>query len=165
MSSPRVLTRPRKIATGVATAAVGASFALLTLTACGGEQDVTDTATSSAAVAPASPNASAPVVAGRKPATTPATSRTTTSSGATASETGGPGTQCGTVPGPDGALTVTILAGDVSCETADEIGVEYGPKIATGTQHEVSGWTCGPSQLRGVLSACQKGKSVIGFAP
>ncbi|MDV7101584.1 hypothetical protein R4227_16030 [Gordonia amicalis] len=77
----------------------------------------------------------------------------------------GPGATCGTIPGPDGALRVLILAGDVDCDQAKTIGGEYGPKIVSGTQQSVSGWTCGPSQLQGVLAACQKDTTVIGFAP
>ncbi|MEO9329098.1 hypothetical protein [Gordonia aurantiaca] len=164
MPSPRVLTRPRKSATGLA-AVAGASLALLTLTACGEGQDVTDTSASATAAVEqqAGPSTSPPVVAGRKPVSKPATSSAASAAGTSAA--GGPGTECGTIPGPDGALTVTILAGDVACATAKEIGDEYGPKIATGAQHKVSDWTCGPSQLTGVLAACQKDTSVIGFAP
>ncbi|SDU69927.1 hypothetical protein [Gordonia westfalica] len=154
--------------TRVAATAVGLSLALLTLSACGAEQDVTDTSANSAAASaeqPAdAPSTSAPVVAGRKPASTRADS-VTQSADAGDSGQSGPGSTCGTIPGPDGALRVLILAGDVDCDQAKSVGDAYGPKIVTGSQQSVSGWTCGPSQLQGVLAACQKDTTVIGFAP
>ncbi|GAA12817.1 MULTISPECIES: hypothetical protein [Gordonia] len=163
----------RAIASGarVATTALGLSLALFTLSACGSEQDVTDTSASggNGAVASAeqpadAPSTSAPVVPGRKPASARPNSVT---SGADADEStqGGPGTTCGSIPGPDGALRVLVLAGDVDCDQAKSIADEYGPKIVTGTQQSVGGWTCGPSALQGVLAACQKDTTVIGFAP
>lgn len=154
--------------TRLATTALGLSLALFTLSACGEEQDVTDTAGTGAqasAEQPAdAPSTSAPVVAGRKPASTRAES-VTPRADADDSTRSGPGATCGTIPGPDGALRVLILAGDVDCDQAKTIGGEYGPKIVSGTQQSVSGWTCGPSQLQGVLAACQKDTTVIGFAP
>ena len=132
------------------------------LVACGAEQDVTTASSTSQAVAAESGSPSAeqpatsPVVPGRKPVST-------TTSSATASDDSD--TTCGTIPGPDGALRVMILAGDVSCDSARTIATQYGPKITTGQQQSVAGWTCAPSQLEGVLAACQKGTAVIGFAP
>lgn len=157
--------------TRLATTALGLSLALFTLSACGSEQDVTDTSANAGnSAAPAAeqpagtPSTSAPVVAGRKPASTLAES-VTPRADADDSARSGPGATCGTIPGPDGALRVLILAGDVDCDQAKSIGGEYGPKIVSGTQQSVSGWTCGPSQLQGVLAACQKATTVIGFAP
>ncbi|TSD94715.1 hypothetical protein FOV72_16020 [Gordonia rubripertincta] len=160
----------RAIASGarVATTALGLSLALFTLSACGSEQDVTDTSANNAAASaeqPAdAPSTSAPVVPGRKPASARADS-VTPRADADESTGSGPGTTCGRIPGPDGALRVLILAGDVECDDAKSVADDYGPKIVTGAQQSVSGWTCGPSQLQGVLAACQKDATVIGFAP
>ncbi|WP_084813223.1 hypothetical protein [Gordonia sp. CNJ-863] len=157
--------------TRVATTALGLSLALFTLSACGAEQDVTDTSASAGDSAAASaeqpadaPSTSAPVVPGRKPASARADS-VTPGADAEGSTRGGPGATCGSIPGPDGALRVLILSGDVDCDKATSIAGEYGPKIVSGAQQSVSGWTCGPSQLQGVLAACQKDTTVIGFAP
>ncbi|WP_439031250.1 hypothetical protein [Gordonia terrae] len=146
----------------VAGAALGLSVAMMTLAACGGEQDVTAASstpeTSAAASESASdrPATSPPVVPGRKPVST------ATSSAVASDDTD---TTCGTIPGPDGSLRVLILAGDVACDSAKSIATQYGPKIATGQQQSVAGWTCAPSQVEGILAACQKGTAVIGFAP
>ncbi|MBR7191802.1 hypothetical protein [Gordonia sp. SCSIO 19800] len=147
----------------VAAATLGLAAAMSTLVACGAEQDLTtaSSASQAGAVESGSPSAeqpatSPPVVPGRKPVST-------TASSATASDDSD--TTCGTIPGPDGALRVMILAGDVSCDSARTIATQYGPMITTGQQQSVAGWTCAPSQLEGVLAACQKGTSVIGFAP
>ncbi|MCR5980292.1 hypothetical protein GDN83_21555 [Gordonia jinghuaiqii] len=136
---------------------------MFALVGCGDEQDVT-TASSTAATSVAAssgptedrPSTSPPVVGGRKPATD------TTRSEVASDESD---TTCGTVPGPDGALRVLVLAGEVTCDSAKTVATQYAPKIVTGQQQSVAGWTCAPSQLEGVLAACQKGTTVIGFAP
>ncbi|OUC80982.1 hypothetical protein CA982_01120 [Gordonia lacunae] len=134
-----------------------------TLLACGAEQDVTTaSSTTQSGVAASGPQSaeqpatSPPVVPGRKPVST-------STSSAVASDDSD--TTCGTIPGPDGSLRVLVLAGDVACDSATSIATQYGPKIASGQQQSVGGWTCAPSQLEGVLAACQKGTAVIGFAP
>ncbi|MDL9938865.1 hypothetical protein QSJ18_19130 [Gordonia sp. ABSL1-1] len=149
------------IARGILTLAVGAAG--LSLVGCGSERDVTaDSSTASNAVsAPASedrPSTSPPVVGGPKP-------RSTTAAESVSTEDEGAGQTCGQIPGPDGALRILVLAGGVTCADAKELGKEYGPKIVTGKQQSVSGWTCGPSELEGILAACVKGQQVVGFTP
>ncbi|EON30600.1 hypothetical protein GTC6_21710 [Gordonia terrae C-6] len=148
----------------VAAATVGLAAAMSTLLACGAEQDVTTASSTTQAGAAESgpqsaeqPATSPPVVPGRKPVSSTPTSSATQSDDSD--------TTCGTIPGPDGALRVLILAGDVACDSATSIAAQYGPKIASGQQQSVAGWTCAPSQLEGVLAACQNGTAVIGFAP
>ncbi|WHU47222.1 hypothetical protein QNM97_25315 [Gordonia sp. L191] len=137
-----------------------AALATVSLAACGDEQQ-SGAQDSSAAPSVTTPSTSVPVVAGPSPQ-----SRTTeATSGAQSASTSSTSKTCGSVAGPDGALRVLVLAGDVDCETAKKIGTEYSPKIATGQQQKVSGWTCGPSEVRGILAACQSGDKVLGFTP
>jgi hypothetical protein len=145
----------------LAGAVLGVSVAMMTLAACGEEQDVTaassaPTSAASSETASDGPATSPPVVPGRKPVSTGSSS---------AVESDDTDTACGTIPGPDGSLRVMILAGDVACDSATSIATQYGPKIASGQQQSVAGWTCAPSQVEGILAACQKGTAVIGFAP
>ncbi|MET4166240.1 MULTISPECIES: hypothetical protein [Gordonia] len=156
-------SRPRRTIK-VAATAVGLAAAMSTLLACGAEQDVTTASSTTQAGAAESvpqsaeqPATSPPVVPGRKPV-----SSTPTSSAVASDDSD---TSCGTIPGPDGSLRVMVLAGDVACDSARTIATQYGPKITTGQQQSIAGWTCAPSQLEGVLAACQKGTTVIGFAP
>ncbi|MFE0748624.1 hypothetical protein [Gordonia sp. NPDC058843] len=160
--TPGTAANSLSTAVRVAGATLGLSVAMMALAACGEEQDVTAAssmpATSAAATSEQTdgPATSPPVVPGRKPVST-------TPSSTVASDDSD--TTCGTIPGPDGALRVLVLAGDVTCDSARSIATQYGPKITTGQQQSVAGWTCAPSQLEGVLAACQKGTTVIGFAP
>lgn len=136
-----------------------AAIAAASLAACGSEEQSTSSATSPQAQ---SPSTSVPAVAGPNPQSphTPTSTDASTSRSVTSGAT-----TCGTVAGPDGALRVLVLAGNVGCATAKKIGIEYSPKISTGTQQRVSGWTCGPSEVSGILAACQSGDKVIGFTP
>ncbi|MBD0023802.1 hypothetical protein GII33_21150 [Gordonia pseudamarae] len=178
--------RTPRLAVFAATVAVA-----LTLAACGSEDDATggpsssevaSSTTSHTAAAESSgsssttsnsaqlrtENPSAPIVGGPVPASKrsshkadpDAATRTTTSAPTPA--TG----ECGTTQGPDGALHIVILAGEVTCAEAKGLTKEYNAKaIATGQQKKVGDWTCGPSQVHGLLAACQKDQSVIGFTP
>ncbi|QKT05972.1 hypothetical protein HUN08_01275 [Gordonia sp. X0973] len=74
-----------------------------------------------------------------------------------------PGTKCGPAQGPDGALELVILKGNVSCDTAKGVAKEYGPLIATGQKQDVKGWTCGPSDAENILAACAKGDDAFVF--
>ncbi|WP_143696025.1 hypothetical protein [Williamsia sp. 1138] len=141
------------------------------LTACGG-----DDSTASETPSDTSPPASAAT-------TDPSPSRTASAENSNAPAVPGPslppatsipdskklpdveGTRCETVNGPDGALHVIIFpGGSVDCAVVMPIAKEYGPKIATGSPQQVSGWDCGPSQTRGVLSRCTKGSDAFGFS-
>ena len=148
-------TPHRLVSFGIGTLATGALA--LSLAGCGSEQEVGSSATSE----PLALSSSAPVVGGPRPQS-PATTSSAESVSSSAAEAGH---VCRKIPGPDGALRVIIVAGNVSCATATEVANEYGPKIATGSQQQVSGWTCGPSDIEGMLAACVKGSDVIGFTP
>ncbi|ETD33148.1 hypothetical protein [Williamsia sp. D3] len=155
-----------------------ATGAVVTLSACGGDNSTapgnSSTAQSSGSAAtgssspaepgstssrtPSTENSNAPAVPG--PSLPPATS-IPDSKRLPAIE----GVRCETVNGPDGALQVVIFAGSgVDCAAVMPVAKEYGPKIATGTPQQVSGWDCGPSQTRGVLSRCTRGSDAFGFA-
>ncbi|MEP9393053.1 hypothetical protein ABLE94_12445 [Gordonia sp. VNK1] len=149
--SPRFITA-RIVVTGLA------GIAALSLAACGSDEQSTTTSTVASEPDVTTPSTSVPVVAGPSPR-----SQSQSSSAETSAAVGG--TPCGSVAGPDGSLDVVVLAGDVDCDTAKEIANEYSPKIATGRQQRISAWTCGPSEVRGVLAACQNGDKVIGFMP
>lgn len=136
----------------LSSAAVTGAIALA-MVGCGSEQQATDT--SSATAATSSPAAS--TVAGPKPAPPPSSIPAEKQTSVVA------GTQCGLTKGPDGALTIVILDGNVSCDTAKAVAKEYGPKIATGASHTVSGWDCGPTQTVGVLAKCVKGTDAFGL--
>ncbi|PHV68870.1 hypothetical protein CSW57_01140 [Williamsia muralis] len=155
-----------------------ATGAVVTLAACGGDDS---TASGNSSTAPSSGNAS---IGSSSPAESGATSsRTTSTENSNAPAVPGPslppatsipdskrlpaieGARCETVNGPDGALQVVIFAGsNVDCAAVMPVAKEYGPKIATGTPQQVSGWECGPSQTRGVLSRCTRGSDAFGFA-
>ncbi|GAB04711.1 hypothetical protein GII30_21665 [Gordonia amarae] len=177
--------RSPRIAVFAATAALA-----VTLAACGSEDDATD-ASSSTAVASSTAsesasatssvsssakasktpeetddlrteNPSAPIVGGRVPASRRSSHKPDPNESAPTPSSG----ECGTTQGPDGALHIVILAGDVNCSEAKGLTKEYNAKaIATGQQKKVGDWTCGPSQVHGLLAACQKDQSVIGFTP
>lgn len=120
--------------------------------ACGAEEEILPEQASSSTVAPApSPNESAPVVAGPRPAS-PAPDSSTASEGAT--DGAGSETDCGLTSGPDGALRILITGGDVDCEAATELADEYSPLIATGRPQTIGGWECGPSPIPGALAVC-----------
>ncbi|GAB92305.1 hypothetical protein [Gordonia rhizosphera] len=127
------------------------------LAGCGSEAEAPSSSSSSAAsgVAAVSENPSASVIGGPKPAS-PTTSVADEATGQT---------ECGKTPGPDGALRILILAGDLTCDTAEQIAAEYGPMIATGRPQTVSGWDCGPSETPGVLATCSKDGQEFGLAP
>ncbi|MGC4935189.1 hypothetical protein ACLQ3C_16070 [Gordonia sp. DT30] len=135
-----------------------AAIATASLAACGDEQQSDAGGTSTPAAS--APATSVPVVAGPSPHSATHTTRTSAVSSAAATAT-----TCGNVPGPDGALRVLVLAGNVDCATAQKVATEYSPKIATGHEQQVSGWTCGPSEARGILAACQSGNKAIGLTP
>lgn len=143
-----------RVAKLLSSAAVTGVIALAVV-GCGNEQQATDTSASSATAATSSPAAS--TVAGPKPAPPPSSIPAEKQTSVVA------GTQCGLTKGPDGALTIVILDGNVNCDTAKNVAKEYGPKIATGANHTVSGWDCGPTQTVGVLAKCVKGNDAFGL--
>ncbi|WOC12016.1 hypothetical protein [Gordonia sp. MP11Mi] len=147
------MTRTMKL---TATALLGLSIAL-SAAACGNEQEAPKAETSTAVVTPPS-DRSVPVVPGPKPrsSTAPSTSPATTS---------GDGQSCGSAKGPDGALQIQIVEGDLSCETATAIAKEYSPLIATGQPQDVNGWNCGPSTTAGELARCTKDSQSFAFVP
>jgi hypothetical protein len=139
------------------------------LAACGGDDS---TASQNSPSAPGSTDMSASSTADESSATSAPTSATENSN---APAVPGPslppatsipeskrlpsveGVRCETVNGPDGALQVVIFTGsNVDCPAVMPVAKAYGPKIATGAPQQVSGWDCGPSQTRGVLSDAQK---------
>lgn len=74
------------------------------------------------------------------------------------------GEKCGQTRGPDGALQVVIFPGShVSCPDALTVAHAFGPLMAQGTEQQVQGWDCGPSQIVGVLAKCAKGSDTFGF--
>ncbi len=135
-----------------ATAVVFAGALAAGLTACGNQQEA-PTITSGVVTPPA--DRSVPVVAGPNPARTSTASSTTS--------TAADDKHCGAAKGPDGALEVHLVDGDVTCETAMSIAKEYSPLIATGKPQTVSGWNCGPSTAAGELARCTKGDQVFAF--
>ncbi|MGB3697586.1 MAG: hypothetical protein WBA05_09145 [Gordonia sp. (in: high G+C Gram-positive bacteria)] len=150
------MTRTMKLA---ATALLGCSIALAA-TACGSENNASsssDAAASAGVTAPA--NSSIPVVGGPKPkpqAPNHSAPESTSPSGAPT---------CGATKGPDGALQIHIVAGDLPCDTAQTIAREYGPLIATGAPQTVSGWDCRPSTVVGELSRCSRGSQAFALTP
>ncbi|MGB3301759.1 hypothetical protein [Gordonia sp. (in: high G+C Gram-positive bacteria)] len=141
----------------LATAFLGFSV-VLTATACGSENDATSSADSSATVVTPPANSSIPVVGGPKP-------KTTSADAAPSSRSAEGDQTCGATKGPDGALQIHIVEGDVSCDTAKTIAKEYGPLIATGAPQTVSGWDCGPSKVVGELARCTKGSQAFALMP
>ncbi|GAB20148.1 hypothetical protein GOEFS_106_00440 [Gordonia effusa NBRC 100432] len=126
---------------------------------CGSEEQATDSSTTTSAPSAQTTTSStaASTVGGRKPAPPPSSIPAERQTPVVA------GAQCGLTKGPDGALTIVILDGKVTCDTAKKIAGEYGPKIATGTNQTVSGWDCGPTQTAGVLAKCVKGDDAFGL--
>ncbi|WP_026919720.1 hypothetical protein [Gordonia shandongensis] len=137
----------------VAASLLGLALALTTV-ACGSENEATsaESSPSSFAKAPGSAESSVPVVGGPKPqsraSSTAPTSESTTDAGQKT---------CGATGGPDGALQIHVVSGDLDCDTARTIAKEYGPLIATGEPQSVSGWECGPSEESGEMSRCTRG--------
>ena len=136
-----------KVPTRIVLACCGAlGAASLVLTGCGTEQQAD---TSSTAATQASSSTSPVVVGGPRPGT-PTTSLPP--------ETAAGTKECDKISGPDGALTVQILAGDVSCADAMTLAKSYGPKISSGEPQDVDGWSCAcllytsPSPRDGLLS-------------
>lgn len=147
--------------------AVATSAAAVSLAACGTSDNSTagpNSADLSKATQPAkqfTPQSSSPAVVGGPRPQTPAGQDTAGSD----DEASGSGKTCGQVGGPDGALTVVITSGSVSCQDASKLADAYGPKIATGQPQTVDGWQCAPSQTPGTLASCSKDGSEIGFKP
>lgn len=136
--------------------AVVAGAVCLTFAACGSEEQAGESSAPAASSAvTANPDAS--TVAGPKPAAPPSSIPVERQTSVVA------GTQCGLTKGPDGALTIVILDGTVTCDVAKTVATVYGPKIATGTEQKISGWTCGPTQTAGVLAKCVKGDDAFGL--
>lgn len=154
MHAAHPTTRQRRSRTATRLAVTLAAAAALgtALTACGTSQEAPK-ATPSVITPPA--GSSVPVVAGPNPVT----SKTAATS--TPEKAG----SCGATKGPDGALQVTLVDGDVTCETAMSIAKEYGPLIASGTPQSVSGWDCGPSTTDGELARCSKGGQTFALVP
>lgn len=152
MTSTRSTTpiRPTRLIAAVLFAALVG----LTAVACGNEQEA-PTATSGAATPPS--DRSVPVVGGPSPASK------APDSGDDASSTAKDDDECGITGGPDGALHVRLISGDVTCETAMSIAKEYSPLIATGQPQTVSGWDCAPSTVSGELSRCTRNNQVFAF--
>lgn len=143
------MTRTMKLA---ATVLFGASIALAG-TACGSENEAASSNESTPAVVTPPSDSSVPVVGGPKPQTTAAqTDESTTADGAKT---------CGATKGPDGALYIHIVEGDLTCDVAKSIAKEYGPLIATGAPQTVSGWDCGPSTTAGEMARCTKGSQAF----
>ena len=142
-----------------ATALFGLSLTL-TAAACGSEEEAPQTArpdSSASVVAPPS-DRSVPVVPGPSPKSATSSATTTT----TADEAGD---SCGSTKGPDGALQIRLVEGDVTCDTAKSVAKEYGPLIATGKAQSVNGWDCGPSHTEGELARCTKGSQAFALTP
>ncbi|AUH67245.1 MULTISPECIES: hypothetical protein [Gordonia] len=151
------MTRTMKLA---ATALLVCSIALAA-TACGSENEASSGADKSGASAvTGSSDTSVPVVGGPKPQSTAATDEST---GEATSSSGDK--TCGPTKGPDGALQIHIVAGDLSCSSAKDIAKQYGPLIATGAPQTVSGWDCGPSTTVGELARCTKGGQAFALMP
>lgn len=149
------MTRTRKL---LATALLGCSV-VLTAAACGTENEAASGPNASSATVVTPPaDSSVPVVGGPKPKTTTPDS--------TPSETSASGDKtCGATKGPDGALQIHIIDGELTCDTAKTIAKEYGPLIATGAPQTVSGWDCGPSTVVGELARCTKGSQTFSLMP
>ncbi|NLG45285.1 hypothetical protein [Gordonia sp. (in: high G+C Gram-positive bacteria)] len=147
------MTRTMKLA---ATTLFGISLAFAA-TACGSENEApSDPNTPATSAQAPSGNSSVPVVAGPKPRSG------TTSAASTVEGTSEDGNKtCGATKGPDGALYIHVVQGDVSCDTAKTIANEYGPLIATGKAQTVSGWDCGPATNPGELARCSKGSQAF----
>ena len=140
----------RRIFKGAATTLFACAVAL-TAVACG-EENQAQNDVSGAATPPA--DRSVPVVGGPSKATPSATPTSLEND-----------EHCGATKGPDGALQVRLIEGDVTCETAMTIAKEYSPLIATGQPQSVSGWQCGPSTTAGELARCTKDGQIFALTP
>ncbi len=145
------MTRTMKLA---ATAVLGLALAG-GIAACGDESAAPTAESSSATVVTPPSDRSVPVVPGRKPTseTTPETS------------TPDDAESCGAAKGPDGALQIRLVEGDVTCETAKAIAKEYSPLIATGQPQKVNDWECGPSTVTGELARCTFDSKAFALVP
>lgn len=149
-TSSTTLLRPTKlVATALFACLVG-----LTTAACGDTQEAPE-ATSAGATPPS--DRSVPVIGGPSPASSTPESSDDSSSAAKDDD------ECGVTGGPDGALHVRLISGDVTCETAMSIAKEYSPLIATGQPQTVSGWSCAPSEVPGELSRCTRNNQIFAF--
>ncbi|MDR2280111.1 MAG: hypothetical protein LBE07_04545 [Gordonia sp. (in: high G+C Gram-positive bacteria)] len=149
-----MMTRTMKLA---ATAVLGLALAG-TVAACGDETAAPSAeSTSATAVVTPPTDRSVPVVPGRKP--TSATATTPDSS------TPDDAKSCGPAKGPDGALQIHLVEGDVTCSTAKAIAKEYSPLIATGQKQKVRDWECGPSTVTGELARCTYDSKAFALVP
>lgn len=150
------MTRTLKL---TATALLGLSLAL-SAAACGDEQEAPKAESSStSAIAPPS-DRSVPVVPGPKPR-----SSTATPTSQEQESTSGDSENCGLTKGPDGALQIELVEGDLTCDTAKGVAEAYGPLIATGQAQNVKGWDCGPSTTAGELARCTKDSQTFALVP
>lgn len=134
-----------------ATILAGASIALAG-TACGSENEAASPGADTSATGVSTHvtnDPSVPVVPGPKPKTDASDEPTETVS-ADGNRT------CGATKGPDGALYIHLVEGNLTCDVARNIAKEYGPLIATGAPQTVSGWNCGPSTTAGEMARCTK---------
>lgn len=147
------MTRTHKLAA----AAVLALALAGSVTACGEEAPAPSAESSdvTAAVTPPS-DRSVPVVPGRKPTSQTATPKSSTPDGVK---------ECGAAKGPDGALEIHLVAGDVTCATAQAVAKDYSPLIATGKPQKVKDWDCAPSTVVGELARCTNGSMAFAFVP
>ncbi|MBM7368308.1 hypothetical protein [Gordonia hydrophobica] len=146
------MTRTMKLA---ATVLFGASIALAG-TACGSENEAASSNDGSTPAVMTPPSdSSVPVVGGPKPRSSTTAVQTDESTTSDGDKT------CGATKGPDGALYIHIVEGDLTCDVAKSIAKEYGPLIATGAPQTVSGWDCGPSNTAGEMARCTKGSQAF----
>ncbi|MGO3327440.1 hypothetical protein [Gordonia sp. (in: high G+C Gram-positive bacteria)] len=150
------MTRTMKL---TATAVLGLSLAL-SAAACGDEQEAPSAESSTTSVAAPPSDRSVPVVPGPKPK-----SSTATSTSAERESTPDDAESCGAAKGPDGALQIRLVEGDITCDTAKGIAKEYSPLIATGQPQDVKGWQCGPSTTVGELARCTKDSQAFALVP
>lgn len=150
------MTRTMKL---TATALLGLSLAL-SAAACGDEQAAPSAESSATSVATPPSDRSVPVVPGPKPksSTAPSTETERESTQADAES-------CGSTKGPDGALQIKLVEGDITCDTAEGVAKEYSPLIATGKPQDVKGWECGPSTTAGELARCTKDSQAFALVP
>ncbi|MFT3716306.1 MAG: hypothetical protein QM774_10265 [Gordonia sp. (in: high G+C Gram-positive bacteria)] len=141
-----ISTRTTKLA---ATAAFAALLGLTTA-ACGSEQE----APADKSAAPA--GSSAPVIAVPPQSATGSVSEDPK----VADEK-----SCGSTSGPDGALQIRVVSGDVDCDAAKEAAKEYvaAPDgFFTSQEKDVSGWLCAPSaEVEGELTRCTKDDKIF----
>lgn len=73
---------------------------------------------------------------------------------------------CGQTAGPDGALQVHVMEGDISCDDVADVLDGYDARMrTTGADHDVDGWTCGPARVEGELFRCAKDGTIIALTP